>query len=195
MKKNFATVAVILDMSGSMHHLTSDTVGNFNKFLAEQKAFPGEAALTLCTFNTEYHLVHDFIKLADVPDLNETTYSPSGGTSLLDAMGKTIDAVGKKLAALPEEERSDRVLVLTITDGAENSSTDYTHAQIKDMVEHQQSKYSWEFMFFGASMDQIHAGRSLGVSKHNTVGYVPTSVGIQDLYDNISRATSVYRSK
>lgn len=195
MRKDLTAIAVILDKSGSMHSLASDTIGNFNKFLAEQKAFPGEAVFTLCTFNSEHDLVHDFIPINDVPDLNETTYSPSGGTSLLDAIGKTIDALGKKLSAMSEEERPGKVLTVILTDGAENSSTDYTHAQVKSMVEHQQSKYSWEFMFFGASMDQIAAGHALGVSKGNTMGYVATAAGVQDLYNNISRSTSVYRSK
>ena len=195
MRKGLTAIAVILDKSGSMHSLASDTIGNFNKFLAEQKAFPGEAVFTLAAFNSEHDLVHDFIPINDVPNLNETTYSPSGGTALLDSLGKTIDAVGKKLSAMPEEDRASKVIVLVITDGQENSSTDYTDAQVKSMVEHQQSKYSWEFMFFGASMDQIAAGHALGVSKGNTMGYVATAAGVQDLYNNISRSTSVYRAK
>ena len=64
-KENFTSINIIIDQSGSMSHLTTDTIGSFNSFLAEQKAVSGEAVLTLCTFNTDYRLVHDFVKLAE----------------------------------------------------------------------------------------------------------------------------------
>src|SRR5271166_2365178 len=168
-RENFTSINVIIDASGSMQHLTHDTIGSFNGFLAEQRAVPGEAAFTLCKFNTDYCLVHDFVKLASVPALDTTVYAPEGGTALLDAMGTTIDSVGSKLAAMPEEERPSKVIFLVITDGHENSSHRYTSAQIKEMVEHQKDKYNWEFVFMGANIDAIAAGTNLGVSMQNTL--------------------------
>ena len=137
MKQDFTSINVIMDASGSMSHLTNDTIGSFNTFLAEQKVVPGEAVITLCRFNTESTLLHDFVKLASVPDLTERAYAPSGGTALLDAMGTTINSVGAKLAALPEDQRPSKVLFLVITDGHENSSYFFSAAQIKQMVTHQ----------------------------------------------------------
>lgn len=192
-KENFTSINVIIDASGSMAHLSHDTIGNFNTFLQEQKAFPGEAVFTLCTFNTDYHLVHDFVKIAGVPSLDAKTYIPQGGTALLDAMGTTIDSVGKKLAAMPEDERPSKVIFLIITDGHENSSKRFDPAQIKSMVEHQKDVYSWEFVFMGANIDAIATGTNLGISMQNTLNYVPSAAGTHDLYKSISSNTSTYR--
>lgn len=192
-KENFTSINVIIDASGSMSGLTDDTISSFNTFLQEQKAFPGEAVFTLCTFNTDYRLVHDFTKIASVTDLDVATYRPQGGTALLDAMGTTIDSVGRKLAALPEEERPSKVIFLVITDGHENSSRRYVAEQIKSMVEHQKDKYSWEFVFMGANIDAIGTGTNLGISAHNTLNYAATSAGTHQLYRSVSENMSNYR--
>jgi uncharacterized protein YegL len=193
-KENFTSINVIIDASGSMGHLATDTIGNFNSFLQEQKAFPGEAVFTLCTFNTDYRLVHDFVKIASVTDLDKSTYRPDGGTALLDAMGTTIDSVGRKLAAMPENERPSKVIFLIITDGHENSSHSYSPEQIKSMVEHQKDVYSWEFVFMGANIDAIAAGTNLGISVQNTLNYAPTAAGTHKLYSTISENMTSYRA-
>jgi uncharacterized protein YegL len=192
-KENFTSINVIIDASGSMQHLAHDTIGSFNGFLKDQKAFPGEAAFTLCTFNTAYRLVHDFVKINNVPDLDAITYVPNGGTALLDAMGTTIDQVGRKLATMPEDQRPSKVIFLIITDGEENSSHDYNPAQIKSMVEHQKDAYSWEFVFMGANIDAIAAGANLGISTQNTLNYAPTAGGTHKLYSTISESMTSYR--
>lgn len=192
-KENFTSINVIIDASGSMSHLTHDTIGNFNSFLKEQKDYPGEAVFTLCTFNTDYRLPHDFVKIASVPNLDVKSYVPQGGTALLDAMGTTIDSVGRKLAALPEDERPSKVIFLIITDGHENSSRRYSAAQIKSMVEHQKNVYSWEFVFMGANIDAIGTGTSLGISASNSLNYSADSAGTKELYRSISENMSSYR--
>lgn len=192
-KQNLTSINVIIDRSGSMSGLATDTIGGFNGFVAEQKLIPGDVLFTLCTFSYSTTFVHDSVALADVPDLNPTTYAPSGGTALLDAMGETMDSVGAKLAALPEEERPSKVLFLIITDGQENSSSKYTASQIKTMVEHQKEAYNWEFVFMGANIDAIAEGSALGISTQNTMNYDATSVGTKDLYRSISENTRSYR--
>lgn len=193
-KENFTSINVIIDASGSMQNLITDTIGSFNGFLKEQQAFPGEAIFTLCTFNTRSNIVHDSVKISDVPSLNVKTYAPMGGTALLDAMGSTMISVGNKLAAMPEEERPSKVIFLIITDGHENSSKEFTAAQIKSMVEHQKDVYSWEFVFMGANIDAISAGTNLGISMQNSVSYDSTSAGTRSLYKGLSNNLSSYRS-
>lgn len=193
-KENFTSINVIVDASGSMSHLAHDTIGNFNSFLKEQKEFPGEAVFTLCTFNTDYRLPHDFVKIAGVPNLDAKTYIPQGGTALLDAMGTTIESVGRKLAAMPEDERPSKVIFLIITDGHENSSRRFSAEQIKSMVEHQKDVYSWEFVFMGANIDAIAAGTNLGISAQNTLNYAATAQGTHELYSTISSSMNAYRS-
>lgn len=193
-KENFTAIAVIADASSSMHPLTAETISNFNQFLAEQKANPAEAAFSLCIFNTDYRLVHDFVPLNSVAELTNQTYRCTGMTALLDAMGTTIDSLGAKLAAMPEEERPSKVIVLVITDGEENSSRRFTIDQIKDKVEHQRSKYSWEFVFIGANIDAISTGTSLGFAAQNSVAYVPSAAGTGQLYSSVSSNLNAYRS-
>lgn len=193
-KENFTSINVIIDASGSMNHLIHDTIGSFNTFLTEQQAFPGEAAFTLCTFNTDYRLVHDFTPITSVPALDAATYRAEGGTALLDAMGTTMDSVGTKLAGMPEDQRPSKVIFLIITDGHENSSHRYKPAQIKSMVEHQKDTYSWEFVFMGANIDAIAAGAGLGIDVRNTLNYAATSVGTKSLYSTVSSSMNAYRS-
>jgi len=194
MKQDFTSINVIIDQSGSMGYLTTDTIGSFNGFVTEQKLVPGDAAFTLCTFNESARLVHDFVKLAAVPALDSKTYRPSGGTALLDAMGTTINSVGAKLAALPEEERPSKVIFLIITDGQENSSRNFTKEQVKSMVEHQRDVYSWEFVFMGANIDAIDEGTSLGIAAQNTMNYAPSAAGTRSLYKSVSSSMTGYRS-
>jgi hypothetical protein len=192
-KENLTSINVIIDASGSMSYLTHDTIGNFNTFLAEQKVVPGEAVFTLCTFNSDYRLTHDFVKIASVPALTNKTYIPQGGTALLDAMGTTINSVGQKLAAMPEDERPSKVIFLIITDGHENASRNFNSAQIKEMVSHQRDKYSWEFVFMGANIDAIAAGTNLGISMNNTMNYEATKGGTHKLFNTISESMTHYR--
>jgi len=192
-KENFTSINVVIDKSGSMSGLAKDTIGSFNSFLKDQREVPGEAAFTLCAFNHDYTLVHDFVKLASVPDLDSVSYRPSGNTALLDALGTTINSVGQKLAAMPEDERPSKVIFLIITDGQENSSSKFTNEQIKSMVEHQREAYKWEFVFIGANIDAFHTGQSYGVSASNSVGYSATRGGTHQLYSSVSSNLRSYR--
>ena len=192
-RENFTSVNVIIDKSGSMAGLTTDTIGGFNTFVADQKNVPGDVAFTLCLFSTTYQLVHDAVELASVPNLNDKTYRTGGGTALLDALGTTIDNVGNKLAAMSEEERPSKVIFLIITDGEENSSRKYNLDQIRSMVTHQRETYSWEFVFMGANIDAISAGTSLGIAATNSVNYSASSIGTKALYSNVSRSLGSYR--
>lgn len=190
MKENYTAIAVIADESGSMGPLTNDTIGGFNIFLNEQKAVPGEASLTLVTFNSTHKTVHDFIKLADVPELTTNDYKPSGGTALLDAVGTTINALGARLEAMPEEERPSKVILLIMTDGDENSSREFAKDKIKEMITHQQEKYNWIVTFMGANIDTFGEASSMGIARGNVMSYVANSVGTKSLYNSMSDRVS-----
>lgn len=193
MRENLTSINVIVDESGSMAKLCAETISGYNKFLAEQKALPGDAVFTLCTFNYKHKMIHDFQKIASVSDLSEDNYVPNGGTALLDAVGSTINSVGQKLSEMPEDERPSKVLFVIITDGEENTSREFSKLQIKEMIEHQREKYNWEFVFMGANIDSMAAGTSIGVNPQLAMNYVPTAAGTKGLFENISRSTSNYR--
>lgn len=169
MKKNLTEIVVVLDESGSMGSCKQDTIGGFNEFLDTQSKIEGEANFTFVKFSDYYKVVNEGSPIEHVAKLNENNYSPSFSTALLDAVGKTINSIGNRLAKTPEDERPAKVIVTVITDGYENSSREFTKKQIFDMVKHQREKYDWEFLFLGADIDswggEIGINTNVNVSK------------------------------
>ena len=178
-KQNFSEIICIVDRSGSMSSIKEDAIGGFNTFLAGQKKVEGDANLTLVLFDHEYLLIHDAVPLGDVSDLDETTFEPRGMTAMNDAIGRTIDDVGARLAKTAEDLRPEKVIVAILTDGMENASKDYTKRKIAGMIEHQTNKYNWEFFFLAANMDTMKEAASLNIHAGNTVAFQATGAGIQ----------------
>jgi hypothetical protein len=164
MKKDLCEIILILDESGSMESCKRDTIGAVNQFISTQKKIKGEARLTLVKFSDYYKVVNDAIDLSQAEELNESNYIPSFSTALLDAVGKTIDNTGRRLASTPEEMRPEKVIFAIITDGYENASKEFTQKQIFDMVSHQKEMYSWEFIFLGADIDAW--GEEIGITNN-----------------------------
>jgi hypothetical protein len=162
MKKDLCEIVIVLDESGSMGSCKSDTIGGVNLFLDNQKKIKGEVWVTLVKFSDYYKMVNDAVPLDQVAYLNENNYTPSYSTALLDAVGKIINIIGKRLADTPETERPERVIFAVITDGYENSSREFTRSQVFQMVTHQKEKYSWEFIFLGADIDAW--GEEIGIT-------------------------------
>lgn len=194
MKKDFTVINVIIDASGSMEALTKDTLGGFNTFLKEQKALPGEARLTLCTFDTVPKVIHEFANIKTVKPLTAKQYSPSGMTALLDALGQIIENTGKTLYAMSEDEKPQNVIVVVITDGQENSSKKFDRAKIAEMVKHQQDVYNWQFLFFGANIDAFTEGKSLGLSPASIQQYNANSSGVGNVYRSVSDSVTKSRT-
>jgi uncharacterized protein YegL len=193
MNENLTEIAAILDRSGSMEPLTRDTIGGFNNFLKEQQEVPGEAVLTTVLFNNTYKLLHDRVDIKKVKPMTNKEYVASGGTALLDAMGKTITDIGVKLHNTSENERPSRVIVFVITDGEENSSTKYTNEKIKQMVELQKNTYSWEFIFLGANVDAFAVAASIGISADRAFNIADDAEGIVSAQLAMSGAVSNLR--
>jgi uncharacterized protein YegL len=192
-KPNFSEIICIVDRSGSMNSIKEDAIGGFNGFLAGQKKVEGEANLTLVLFDHEYLLVHNAIPLATVPDLTNNTFEPRGMTAMHDAIGRTIDDVGARLAKTPEHLRPEKVLVAILTDGQENASKDYTKAKIAGMIEHQTTKYNWEFFFLAANMDTMKEASSLNIRADNAVAFKATKAGIHQA--NVAMDMMVTRAR
>jgi len=158
----------LLDRSGSMQSIKTDTEGGFAAFIEEQRRAPGECRVTLAQFDNEYDVVYADRPLADVPPLD---LQPRGSTALLDAMGRTISDAGTALASLRESERPGTVIVAIMTDGMENASHEWTHPAIKALVTQQSGQWGWQFMYMGADQDAIEVGAQLGVARDHSVTY------------------------
>lgn len=149
MKKGLTELVFILDRSGSMGGLESDTIGGFNAMLQKQKEEEGDARITTVLFDDKYEQIHDSFPIHQVKELTAKDYYVRGCTALLDAMGRTIHQMALIQKHLPEEERAEKVIFVITTDGLENASREYSRSQIKQMIEHEKEKYGWEFLFLG----------------------------------------------
>lgn len=163
-------ILLIVDRSGSMSSILADAQAGIDSFIEEQVKQPGEALFFLADFDTEYRMVHDGIPLHSRPPF---TLQPRGYTALLDAMGRAIAHVEAKIAALPVDQRPGKVVCVTVTDGHENRSTEYTKAMVKDLISRKQDTDGWHFTFLGADPDAFSDAGGMGISAANVANYDP----------------------
>ncbi|HAU84194.1 MAG TPA: hypothetical protein DCW90_01380 [Lachnospiraceae bacterium] len=193
MKKGLTQMVFVLDMSGSMSSLREDTIGGYNSMIADQKKEAGDAIVTTVLFDHRYIMLHDGVNIQDIKEMTEKEYSPRGTTAMLDAVGRTINHVGQKLAELSEEERPEKVVFTIVTDGAENSSIEFTWKAIKDMIKHQREKYNWVFTFLGANIDTMEVSDNLGINRMMSKTYTASKVGTQKVFSAVSKSMSYAR--
>lgn len=194
MKKDLTELVFILDRSGSMAGLESDTIGGFNGMLKKQKKQSGEANVTTVLFDDRYELIHDRFPLSAVKALSEDDYYVRGCTALLDAVGKTIQKMINIQRHLPEDQRAEKVIFVITTDGLENASREYGYSQIKSMIEHEKQKYGWEFLFLGANMDAVSEARKFGIDADRSVTFQNDSEGIAVNYRAVEETLSCMRA-
>lgn len=193
MNTNYTDITIVLDRSGSMGSIAHDVIGGINTFIDTQKKQPGKATLTLVQFDNVYEIVHNAVDITAVPHLTSDTYKPRGMTALLDAIGRTVVDTGKRLEKMPEAERPGKVLFVIMTDGEENVSTEMTYEKVKEMTEHQKTKYNWDFIFLGANIDVKKYADNLGINSNNAIKFNSTSKGMNTTYAVLSSAVSDYR--
>ena len=193
MKKNLTELVFILDKSGSMSGLEQDTIGGFNSMLEKQKNEVGEAFVTTVLFDNNYELLHDRLNIRIINPITKKEYYVGGSTALLDAIGNTINKIGIALSDAKEEERPEKVMFVIITDGMENSSHEFNQSKIKLMIEHQKSKYSWDFIFLGANIDAVETASKFGINEDRAVEFFNDSVGTELNYKVVSEAVSCFR--
>jgi hypothetical protein len=193
MKQNFTSINIMADASGSMGSLAKETISGLNKFIKEQKEVDGTATLTLCVFDDHQKFVYNCEPLENVKEITDQDYVIGGWTGLLDAMGAVITATEEKIAAMHDDDRPEKVIFLTITDGEENASKKYTLPLIKEMVE-LKGKKGYHFIFTGANIDSFKVGGNLGLKGGASINYQATERGTKALYDCVSRNMTRYRS-
>ena len=194
MKKGLTEIVFILDKSGSMSGLESDTIGGYNSFLERQKKVEGEALVSTVLFSDYNKVIHDRVELSKVEPLNDKQYTTDGCTALLDAIGGAIHHIGNVHKYARDEDRPEKTIFVITTDGQENSSREYSYEKIKKMIEKQQEKYGWEFIFLGANIDAIGEAGKLGIASNRAVRYECDGVGTMINYDCISETVSLMRT-
>ena len=169
----------ILDRSGSMGGLESDTIGGYNSMLSKQKMEKtGKVSVTTVLFDDQYELLYNQVPIEKVSPMTEEEYYVRGSTALLDAIGKTVMQVK---ANQDKKEIKDKVLFVIITDGMENASREYRVEQVKKLIEERKEKDNWEFLFLGANIDAIGAAQNIGIDSSRAVRFKSDKKGQQKI--------------
>jgi hypothetical protein len=200
--KNSTDITILLDKSGSMDHRRAATIENFNKFLKEQQEIEGECKLSLIQFSSQmwghdggwYRTVIDALPISEIRPLDNAGYYCNGGTALFDAIGKAIDEAGARFRKMPEADRPNRVIFVIITDGEENSSRSFSKQTIKEMIAHQEGKYSWVFSFLGAGIDAFAEAGSVGISTFTTATIANNNFAYGNTYAVLSNKLAATRA-
>ncbi len=193
MRENLTELVFILDRSGSMGGLESDTIGGFNSMIKKQQKEEGEALVSTVLFDDNCDVIHDRVPIAEVKELTEEDYFVRGCTALLDAVGGAIHHIGNIHKYAREEDRPAKTLFVITTDGLENASKHYSFADVKKMIERQKEKYNWEFLFLGANIDAIEVAGHMGIGSDRTANFHSDAVGTALNYRVLEKAVSRVR--
>ena len=191
-------IVVVADISGSMSSMGDTPRIKLNEFIKEQhgKEQHGEVSIDCWTFSDTHKLLFENKSVAEA---HITELTPNGGTALYASLGYIIDKTGQKLANMPEASRPQRVIVVIYTDGEENSSKgEYSGERgrllVKSKIEHQQSVYSWVFLFLGSNIDAVQNGTSIGITPETCLNYKSNEYGYNAVFRSASQALERVRS-
>ena len=191
-KNKITEMVFILDRSGSMGGLESDTIGGFNSMLKKQREEKGEAFVTTVLFDGVVETLHDRIPIADVPEMTEKEYFVRGCTALLDAIGSTVCHIEKIHRYVRKEDVPGSVVFVITTDGFENASREFTAEKIKKLIERKKEE-GWEFLFIGANIDAVTTASAIGIECDRAVDYRADSKGTKVLYATVGSTITKMR--
>lgn len=189
MNTELTELVFILDRSGSMGGLESDTIGGFNGMIIRQKAEGKQVNVTTVLFDDEVEIIHDRLPIEIVAPLTKKEYFVRGCTALLDAVGITIEKIDNAQKHLPEAHKAGKVIFVIITDGLENSSENYNYEKIQRMI-NAKKECRWEFLFLGANIDAGREAEKIGIARNRSVTYENDPEGVVINFKAVGRAVS-----
>ena len=166
MKNNITELVFILDRSGSMAGLESDTIGGFNAMIEKQKKEDGECYISTVLFDDRSEVLHDRVRLSEIKPMTDKEYTVRGCTALIDALGGAIRHIGNIHKYARAEDVPEHTMFVITTDGMENASHNYSSDEVKKMIERQKNKYGGEFIFIGANIDAVNVARHYGIDEN-----------------------------
>ena len=185
--KTRTTVVVVQDKSGSMNSRRAATISGFNEYIQDLREGEDDVRVTLTQFDTQVRNVFTAAPVEEILELGNRDYIPGGMTALYDAVGAAVRHTERAVG------RNDRVLVVIMTDGGENSSRRLRHRDILDLIEDKRAD-GWEFIFLGAGEESWATGNSLGFTYDNSIFYAEDAVSHSTGYGELIGATRSFRS-
>ena len=192
-ENNLTELVFILDRSGSMSGLESDTIGGFNAMLKKQKRQDGACLVSTVLFDNESLVLHDRLPLEQVPMMTEDDYRVRGCTALIDALGDAIRHVANIHKYARKEDVPAHTLFIIMTDGMENASSRYSSDEVKAMIETRKQQDGWEFLFIGANIDAVETARHYGIDAGRAVNYHADEDGTRVAYESLADAVCCLR--
>ena len=184
-------VYMLLDRSGSMDSIKTDTIGGVNGFIKSQRGGVGKCKFTLMQFDTQgpHEIVQDFVDIDNARELTDASFQPRGGTPLMDAIGYAISDCEAKAA----KQTVDLVVFVIVTDGGENESKEVSLATVKERIAKATAK-GWQFVYLGAGIDAMQDAGKFGLNLGSTLNVSRSSKGIACAYGCAAQNLTAYRS-
>ena len=184
---------VLLDRSGSMEAIRSEVIGGFNAFVAGQQINGADARLTMVQFDTQdlAETVVDDVPIRQVKPLTRARFQPRGGTPVLDA---PAHLVARARAQGRDGPVDANVVVVTITDGLENASREFTRADIREMIGEREAA-GWTFVYLSAGLDAYDDATSFGYAPGSVQAWAPDAEGATLAFSSLNVAVGGLRSK
>lgn len=149
---------ILLDRSGSMGTRWAEALGSVNAYVEELVKTKVDTGVTVMMFDTgSFEVIRDRITPATFRPVSDKDAMPRGGTPLNDAIGKIVGMANAGFNGV----QYDRLALIIITDGEENSSHEVTHEAAKTMLDECRKK-GWQVIFIGADFDNQVQSRGLG---------------------------------
>jgi len=188
-------IIILIDRSGSMEAIAGDVIGGYNQFLRAQQADGSDARVTYVQFDSQdpQEVIVAGAPISEVLPLSAATFMPRGGTPLLDATGRLISRITanqaeRRAIGLPEED----ILFVSITDGAENSSREFSLSRIRELIA-EKSTAGWNFAFLSAALDAYADARGMGVHAGAIQGFAADAQGVGLAFSSLAEKTRDWR--
>ena len=190
-------IVVLLDESGSMESIRGDVIGGFNRLIGDQRIDGADAKVTLVKFDSQdpHNVVLSGAPIGEVSNLTTENFTPRGSTPLLDATGRLIGRIrteqeGRRLTGLPVDD----IVFVTITDGEENDSSEYSLRRIRQLVEESEAA-GWVFVFLSAGLDAYGEAQGMGVKTGRTQAFKADAMGTSFAFQSLSSNMANLRGK
>ena len=172
----------IIDRSGSMRGLEQMVVGGYNEHLGAvknmQAKFPDQQFLvSLLTFDDDIKWLVKPATISELDELPQNAFMPRGMTALLDAIGKGIHQIESEYASKIQNDEMSVVMVI-ITDGAENASQFFNYESIAKKIKERDETGKWTFSFIGCDFDATQTSARLNIRKENVRNYDKKEYGL-----------------
>ena len=192
-KNGITELVFIIDRSGSMAGLETDTIGGFNSMIEQQKELDGKVYVSTVLFSNYSKVIHDRADLHEIQPMTSKDYRVSGSTALLDAIGGAIHHIGNVHKYARPEDVPEKTMFIITTDGMENASREYSSEKVKQMIRRQEERYGWEFLFVAANIDAVETAEHIGIRRERAANYRHDSKGTETLYCAMSATVANYR--